>query len=434
MIPLLLLFAVGGLMQAARSFSEDIAIGGTELAFGYLLLVAYFTGRVVSRFGLPRLSGYLIAGAVSGPFVLGLISKDMGDSLKVVNGVATCILGLTAGAELNLKRVRPLKGTLTAMMLYAVLGGMVVLSGTIFLMKPLIPFLDGMGQAQTIAVCVLVGVAVIPQSPAVVMAMLSETKADGPFSQAALASVVVADLVVVVIYSVVAAVVGAVVGGEIDVLGTSLEVVWELAGSLLFGVAIGILISMFLRSVKTGAPMFALMLCVVVAEIGVRIHLDGLIVMLTAGIYLENFSKADASELVHGFESAQLPVFLVWFALAGSRLNLGQLWELILPVMILATARGTWFYIGCRVACARTKPDPAVTRFAWTGLMPQAGLSLALVVVIQKNFPGFGAAAAAMLMSIVGVNQLISPVILRLAIVRSGEAGKKADVDFAAGH
>ena len=32
MIALLLLLAVGGLMQAARSFSEDIAIGGTELA------------------------------------------------------------------------------------------------------------------------------------------------------------------------------------------------------------------------------------------------------------------------------------------------------------------------------------------------------------------------------------------------------------------
>jgi len=27
---------------------------GTELAFGYLLLAAYFTGKIVNRFGLPR--------------------------------------------------------------------------------------------------------------------------------------------------------------------------------------------------------------------------------------------------------------------------------------------------------------------------------------------------------------------------------------------
>ena len=65
--------------------------------------------------------------------------------------------------------------------------------------------------------------------------------------------------------------------------------------------------------------MFALMICVVVAEIGTRVHLDPLIVMLAAGVWLENFSRADASKLLHGFESAQLPVFLVFFALAGSR-------------------------------------------------------------------------------------------------------------------
>ena len=433
MIPLLLLLAVGGLMQAARSFSEDIAVGGTELAFGYLLLVAYFTGRVVSRFGLPRLTGYLIAGAVSGPFVLDLISKDMGDSLKVVNGVATCILGLTAGAELNLRRVRPMKGTLTGMMVFAVFGGMIVLSATMFLLRPLIPFLADMSFAHSVAVCVLVGVAVIPQSPAIVMAMLSETRADGPLSQVALASVVVADLIVVIVYAIVAAVVGAVIGGEVDVLGTGLEIAWELAGSLVFGVAIGVLIGTFLRSVKQGAPMFALVLCIVVAEIGVRIHLDALIVMLTAGIYLENFAKAEASDLLHGFESAQLPVFLVWFALAGTRLDLAMLWAMIVPVMILAVARGAWFYAGCKLACARSKPAPAVGAFAWIGLLPQAGLSLALIVAIRK-FAGFGDAAAGMLMSIVGVNQLISPVLLRIAIVRSGEAGKKQAVDFAAGH
>ena len=82
MIPLLLLLAIGGLMQAARSFTTTIGTGGTELAFGFLLLAAYFTARVVSRLGLPKLTGYLIAGVVAGPFVLDLVTTQMGDSLK----------------------------------------------------------------------------------------------------------------------------------------------------------------------------------------------------------------------------------------------------------------------------------------------------------------------------------------------------------------
>lgn len=64
MIPLILLLAVGGMMHAERSFALGYA-GGLELAFGYLLLSAYFTGRIFSRFGRPKLTGYLVAGVVA---------------------------------------------------------------------------------------------------------------------------------------------------------------------------------------------------------------------------------------------------------------------------------------------------------------------------------------------------------------------------------
>src|SRR5260221_3781311 len=155
MIPLLLLLAVAGLMQAARSFTSDATIAGTELAFGFLLLAAYFTARLVNRVGLPKLTGYLLAGVIAGPFVLDLVTRDMASSLKVVNGSATCILGLTAGAELNLRRVRPITRTLRGMMVWSVVGVMFVLAGVLFLIRPLLPFFDGMTTQQALAVCML---------------------------------------------------------------------------------------------------------------------------------------------------------------------------------------------------------------------------------------------------------------------------------------
>jgi Kef-type K+ transport system membrane component KefB len=435
MIPLLLLFAVVGLMQAARSFSDSVAAGGTELAFGFLLLSAYFTGRLFGSLGLPRLTGYLIAGVLAGPFVLDLVTTDMTRSLRVVNGVASCILGLVAGSELNLKRVRPLARTLRGLMIFAVIGGIAVVAGVLFLIRPLLPLFDGMALTESVVVCLLLGVALIPQSPAVAIAVLSETRADGPLSQTILASVVVADLVVIVLYAIAAAITGAVIGGGIDVLHTAGAVSWELLGSIAFGVAIGMLIGVFVRTVKQGASMFALMICIVVAEIGSRVHLDPLVVMLAAGIWLENFSSAKSHDLLNSFESAQLPVFLVWFALAGTKLDVVTLWAMIIPVLILAGSRGVAFYLGSRVAAGLSKPPPAVASHAWIGLVPQAGLSLAFVVVIQNTFPTFGAAAGVLLLSVLGVNQLLAPILLRRALIRSGEAGKKASVDFASnGH
>ncbi|MGE0395261.1 MAG: cation:proton antiporter [Kofleriaceae bacterium] len=430
MIPLLLLLAVAGLMQAASTFTSSMA-GGTELAFGFLLLSAYFSGTIVGRLGLPRLTGYLIAGVLAGPAVLELVTTDMAGSLKVVNSVASCILGLTAGAELNLKKVRPLAGTLRGLMVFGVFGGMLLLTGVLFLIRPLLPMFDGMSLAQSVAVCALLAVALIPQSPAVVMAVLSETKADGPLSQTMLAAVVVADLFVIVLYAIASAVAGVFVGGGIDVVETIGHVAWELLGSMVFGVLIGILIGLFVRTVKEGGAMFALVICVVVAEVGSRVHLDPLVVMLGAGIWLENFSRANTHELLKKFESAQLPVFLVWFALAGLKIDLVQLWATIVPVLIIAATRAVAFYAGARVAGARSSPPPAVKTYGWIGLVPQAGLTLAFVVVIQNTFPTFGPGAALIMLSVLGVNQLLSPPLLRRALIKSGEAGAKTQNDFA---
>ena len=435
MIEALLLLALTGMMQAARSFGAGADTGGTELAFGYLLLAAYFSAKIVSRLGLPRLTGYLIAGVVAGPYVLGHVDFHMTDSLRVVNGAATCVLGLTAGGELNIKRVRPLLRTLRSITFYGVLFAMVALTVLMFVLRPFLPMFSGMPTLESFMVCALIAVALSAQSPAVVMALLAETRAEGPLSRLVLATVVVADLVVIIVYSIVAAITGAVLGGELDLASTSLEIVWELFGSMAFGVLIGVLIGGFIRSVKGGgASLFALLVCVVVAEIGSRVALDPLVVMLTAGVWLRNFSKSNADELLHGFESAELPVFLVFFSLAGSKLDLGQLWATLIPVVLVAAARAAVFFFGCKKACAMTNADPAITRYGWTGLVPQAGLSLALVVVIQRNFPTFGPSASILLLSVVGVNQLIAPVLLRLSLVNSGEAGKRAATGFAQQH
>lgn len=435
MIEILILLGLTGMMEAARSFSENIGAGGTELAFGYLLLAAYFAGRLGNRAGLPKLTGYLLAGVIAGPFVLSLVSFEMAGSLRVVSGTATCILGLTAGGELDLKRVKPLLRTLRSITVFGVLFAMVVLTALLFLLRPLLPMFDDMPLVESMAVCALVAVALSAQSPSVVMALLAETRAEGPLSRLILATVVVADLVVVIVYSVVAAVTGAVLGGTVDVLGTGLEIAWELLGSMVFGVAIGVVIGAFIRTVKgSSASLFALLVCIVVAEIGSRVHLDPLVVMLAAGIWLRNFSKSDANDLLHGFESAELPVYLVFFSLSGSKLDIHQLWATLVPVLIIAAARAVVFFVGCRFASERTGADASVARFGWTGLVPQAGLSLALIVVIQKNFPSFGQPAAVLLLSVVGVNQLIAPVLLRMSLIRSGEAGKREIQAFATQH
>jgi Kef-type K+ transport system membrane component KefB len=435
MIPVLLLLAVGGLMHAAGTFAPNSAVlAGPELAFGFLLLAAYFTGKLLNRFGLPKLTGYILAGIVAGPYVLGLVDKSMTAQLKMVGSAATAILALQAGAELSLREIRPLFGTLRALAFYAVFGTMIALTALLVLIRPLIPFLDALPFTAAVAVAGALGVAMSAQSPAVVMALIGETRSDGIVSRTMLAMVVMADLAVITLYGVASSLATAVVKGDADPTAAIAAISWEVFGSLGVGIAMGFVLARFMIHVKQGVGLFAVMLCFVCAEVGNAVHLDPLIIMLAAGIYVRNFSRADAHTLIDPFDAAAYPVYMVFFALAGAKLDLSKLFGVLLPVALIVVTRASSFYVGSKIATARSDADPAVKKFAWFGLVPQAGLALALAELVRRTFPEFGDAAFALVVGVVACNEMIAPVILRIALLRSGEAGKRATHDFAGDH
>jgi Kef-type K+ transport system membrane component KefB len=431
-IPILLLLALGGLMHAAGSFAPNSAtLAGAELAFGFLLLGAYFAGKLVNRFGLPKLTGYILAGIAFGPNVLGLVERSMAEELKMVGDVAVALIALQAGSELQIAQVRPLFRTIRGLTVYAVFGTMVVLTVVLMLMRPLVPFLAELPPLAALAVASALAVALSAQSPAVVMALINETRAEGIVTRTVLAMVVIADLAVIISFGIASSLATALVRGEADVAGAIGGIAWEVLGSLGIGLIIGVALGRFVLHVDRGVGLFAVMLCFVVAEVGHAVHLDPLIIMLTAGIYLQNFTRADAHRLIHGLDGASLPVYLVFFALAGAKLNLVVLGAVALPVAILVIARATSFYVGSRVGCARADADPQVRRYGWLGLLPQAGLALALAELVRRTFPELGDAAYALVVGVVATNEMIAPVLLRVALLRSGEAGKRASHDFA---
>lgn len=435
MIPIFALLALGGLMQAARSFAPGVAhAGGTELAFGFLLLAAYFTGKIFNKVGLPKLTGYIVAGIITGPAVLELVTKPMTVQLKLVGGVATSILALEAGAELNLKAMRELLGTVARITIFSVFGTILVLTGTLVLLRPLVPFLGKLPMEHAVLVAACVGIALSAQSPAVVMALIAETRADGPLTKTILALVVVADLAVIVSYGIASSAATSTISGNIDIYEAVGGIGWEVFGSIGVGIFIGFMLGVFLIYINRGVGLFTVMICFVVAEIGNAVHLDPLIIALTAGLWLENVSRADARQLIHQFAAASLPVYLVFFALAGAKLNLRALYELALPVGIIVMTRASSFFVTCKIATNGPDVDPTVKKMAWLGLLPQAGLALALAELVRRTFPQFGDAAFALVVGVVATNELVAPVILRIALLRSGEAGRRPENGEAVSH
>src|SRR5438105_13393153 len=141
-----LLSIVVMLIAAARSFlpQEPSLVGsGAALAFGFVLLAALQTGTIVSGMKLPRLTGYLLCGFIAGPSVLNFVTERMVGDLKLVNNVAIGLIALSAGGELNVRRLRPRLRAILSIGGAAILVAVLLVSIAVFLLAPFLPFIAG---------------------------------------------------------------------------------------------------------------------------------------------------------------------------------------------------------------------------------------------------------------------------------------------------
>jgi Kef-type K+ transport system membrane component KefB len=433
-VNLVLLLALTGLMQAMRSFStsNDVSSIGATLAFGYLLIAAFFVGGFFRSMSLPKLTGYLATGIIVGPSVLDLVSRPMLDSLEIINGMATALIALSAGKELGYKELRPLLRTIGSISVCGLSLVIIMLAAVILATSQWVPFLAELAWGPRIAVSITLAVVMSAQSPSVVIAMRDEMQARGPVASTAMGIVIIADLAVIVLFAITSAIAKSTLGVGDSPLASALAICWELLGSIAFGASLGLLLAVFLKRVSGSAALFVMLLAFVIAEIGKRLALDPLILALSAGLVVRNFSEE--GEKLHGvITAAGLPVYVLFFAVAGASLHIDALKAVGLLAPVFALTRATGLLSGGKLGAKVAGAAPAVQRFAPYGLLPQAGLALALSHLMSRTFPSLGAQAGALTLAIVALNELIAPVVYRWALVKSGEGNPAAAV-AAGGH
>ena len=70
---------------------------------------------------------------------------------------------------------------------------------------------------------------------------------------------------------------------------------------------------------------------------------------------------------------------------------------------------------------------PVLRRWGWTGLVAQAGVVLGLAVTIERAFPRFGPPFRALAIATVALNQLVGPILFKLALDATGESSRETE-------
>ena len=255
---IILMLLLGG-MQLIVPLGANGATSRTLLTFGFLILAAYTIGEIAKAVRFPKIVGYLAAGVVFGPSVLNTVTAESRMELGPVSSLAIALIAFLAGAELRWSEVRE-RGTVIAKILFSEFGLSFLAIGVLLVgLRDVIPFLRGAPGSQVIAFSMLFAAIAVVHSPAVTMALLTETGARGPVARTTLGVVLVSDVVVVLLFSGVLALARYLVppSGS-DAAAVSLgTIAWEIGGAILIGSVLGGAVALYLRFVKRELFLFA---------------------------------------------------------------------------------------------------------------------------------------------------------------------------------
>jgi Kef-type K+ transport system membrane component KefB len=419
-----LVLLVGGavLLEPLRVPTEGVIAPRSLFLFGILLLTADTFGALAHDLGFPRLVGYLLAGLALGPSMLDIVPPGVIQDLSMMKQLAVGVIALLAGAELRVKdlvdRFRTIAWIL-ALQTAAVLLGLTAL---VLLLRAWVPFLDNLEVPALLFVAFLFAATLTVNSPMVTLALLTETRAKGPLARTTLGVVLVADVLVILIFTVAFSLAQASLGGE---TASAWEILFrllrEVVGSILAGALVGGVLTLYLRFVRRELVVFAVVVVFATAAAAAALHFELLLSLLVAGFLVENVAPVRAEPLVEMLHVMAVPVFVIFFAMAGADLRL-QTFLAVWPVVLtVALVRAGLIYAGSTAGARLGQAEPVVARYAWTGLVSQAGVALGLATIVADRLPRLGLAMQAMIVGIIALNESVGPVLFRAGLDRAGE-------------
>jgi len=414
---LTLIFAMTFLLNAL-----DLAVGAQEsllLALGFVILAAYTFSEIGSAMTLPRVTGYILTGLLLGPFAFKILSNEMVQEIKIFNTLAIGLIAITAGLELHFSSLKKVISTIMGTTVLKIISLFLLVPATLFVVDQFTGMTGIESTMGLLALSTIFASLCIGTSPAIGLAVITETKAKGRMSQLILGSAIVKDVVVVVALALALGVAKPILAGA-EGGSNFMHLMQELLLSILAGSILGLVFIGYIRFVGQEMFLFILAMILVTADLSQAVHLELLLVFIVAGVIVRNFSK-QGEVLHHALEKVSLPVFVVFFTNVGAGLDLASTWKFLPLSAGLFFARALSFWLSNFLACYWNKEKPVIKNQTWLGYLPQAGVTLGLIGIAVQQIPEHTMVIENIGMGLVTLNLLIGPIVMRMALKSAGE-------------
>jgi Kef-type K+ transport system membrane component KefB/CBS domain-containing protein len=386
------------------------------------LAVALFAslalGRLASRFGVPRVTVYLLVGLALGPhgalrwldaggsaaqFLLGPAAQG---PLRALTPVALGFILFQIGAHFRLevfRREGPRVLTVSAaeIGLTALLVAAAVYGGT------------GDWRLATVAPALAMATA-----PSATLVTLREIEAEGPASRCLVLCVGQNNIAALLAFPLLVSLAFGV--------GHPLAAVGFVLAALVGGAVIGLVGAVWLESISGRRELVLFGLLVVLATLGLGHGIRtggtelGMLGCFAAGMALANGSP-HAEPLFRYLENTVYPLYVLFFIAAGRGLHVEALAGAGALGVLFVAARGAGKWAGTRAGLELAGWGERLPRDLGAGLMCQAGVALGLATALAEAVPDPTAQLRHVVVASVVVFELVGPWLVRRTAVRAGE-------------
>jgi len=399
------------------------------LATGVAIILGYIAGEIAKKAGLPRVSGYILAGLVLNPRISGFVSVQFVNSMDTTIEMSLATLTFAIGGTLAFGPLREL-GKKVVLIAFgeAQISALVVTLG--FLAT--LPFLlgeSGHFLAIVAPLAILLGSLASPTDPSATLAVVRQYKAKGMVTFSIMASSAIDDALGILNYSLGSVLAIALVTHHLEGVATLLEPLIAIGGAIALGAVSGLVlryIPRWLRGDNDGLQI-ALLLGLLGTCYGVSalLQLDQLLATMAMGVTVVNLgSRQERHRVFLLMEEAVEPViFIVFFTVSGMLLDVAvllQFWPIVLLFVLLRSiGKLAGAYLGARIGGA----SAAMRKYVGWGLIPQGGIVIGLALLLQRE-PALSSISDILLNVVIGatvIHELIGPLTAKLAIAKAGE-------------
>lgn len=383
----------------------------TFLYLSIMICVGLLFGRLAKLIKLPNVTGYIVGGLIIGPSLLGIIPENIINDFSFISNIALGFIAFTIGSEFKISYFKRV----------GILPIVIAIFESLFAV--IIVFFGLLAIGTDISFALLLSAIAAATAPAATIMVIKQYGAKGPVTETLLSVVAIDDATALVLFGINSAVAQAILHPEnLSITQSIISPIWEIFGSLIIGLVIGMLFCIPLRWFKKDGNRLSIIIGFVFLAVGLSemLHFSALLLCMAMGTGLSNFSS-QTNSIIRLTDSITPPIFLLFFVASGAELKLSVLPSIGIVGILYVLLRVVGKLTGAAFGAFLCKADKNIKKYLGMALVPQAGVAIGLSLVATTVSPEFGSQIRAIILCATLIYELVGPSLARFALKKSGE-------------